>query len=386
MMKKMKLWMVVFGLMFMISCGSAKDGPEVAQSPEPPQVTMRDITAQELISEIKVGWNLGNTFDAKGGETAWGNPYTTKEMIDAVAEKGFNCIRIPVSWYQASGDAPEYLLEEEWMNRVEEVVNYALDNEMYVIINTHHEESWLKPDKEHAETSKTILAAYWKQIAERFRDYDEHLLFEGMNEPRIIGSEHEWDGGDSDGRQIIDELNQIFVDTVRATGGNNEIRCLLITSYAAANAENAIRRLAIPEDEHIGVSIHAYQPYLFTYNAEGGYPDWTPHNQRGALESLFMRLDKYFISKGIPVIITEFGAERKRMEQEDGKKGYNDAEVEEWVRAYITEAREAGIPCIWWDNGQTAGGNEIFGVFNREKCTWVRENVVDALIEESRKE
>ena len=147
-----------------------------------------------LLNDMKAGWNLGNTLDAHASadltsETSWGNPKTTPEMIQAIAQEGFHTLRIPVTWSKHVSAGPEYKIDAAWMDRVEEVVKYALDCDMYVILDTHHEpDYWLKPQSDGLDEVQNELCAIWQQIAERFADYDEHLLFEGMNEPRIKGS------------------------------------------------------------------------------------------------------------------------------------------------------------------------------------------------------
>ena len=343
---------------------------------------MRDITPTELVSEIKAGWNLGNTFDStdKSGveaETYWGNPKTTKEMIDAVCEKGFNAIRIPVTYADHMGAAPDYTIEPEWLDRVEEVVNYALDDGMYVIINSHHEESWRIPDDEHIDAVDAQHIALWKQVAEHFMDYGDHLIFEGLNEPRVKGGEGEWDGGTEEGRRCLDRLNQSFVDTVRATGGNNEKRLVLITSYASSHVMKTIGDLASPEDDHLAVSIHAYTPYAFTYaNGES----WEIFSWNGSqykdIVNVMLDLDKTFIQKGIPVLLTEYGAENKND---------NIADVQKWASDYVSRATQTGIPCFWWDNGIYNSQGEKFAIFDRKNLTWYREEVVDTIIKESYK-
>lgn len=344
--------------------------------------TMRGLSAQELVAEIGAGWNLGNTFDAEGGETAWGNPKTTKEMIDVIAQKGFECIRIPVTWYQYVGDAPDYQIDERWLQRVAQVVDYALANDMYVIINTHHETSWIKPNDTYIDASEEIFVTLWKQIADYFAPYGDHLIFEGLNEPRIKGSPNEWTGGTIEGRDAVNRLNQAFIKTVRATGGNNEKRLLLLTSYAAATSSMALETTYIPEDKYVGYSLHAYIPYDFTFESANGYTVWDSAKNRKHLETFFARIEKYLISKNIPVIITEYGAVVKDMQGENTNGEKNNAEVVKWVNDYLDVAKQYGVPCVWWDNGQYKSGNELFGIFNRTALTWYREDVVDALVKE----
>lgn len=343
---------------------------------------MRDISAKELVAEMTAGWNLGNTLEATSGaglssETSWGNPMVTKEQIDAVCEKGFDSIRIPVTWGNHVSEAPDYTIDPEWMDRVEEVVNYALDDGMYVLIDSHHEEFWRIPDEEHIEAVDAENIAIWKQVAERFKNYGDHLVFEGLNEPRVKGSEGEWTGGTHEERLIVNRLNKSFVDTVRATGDNNAQRLLLVTTYAGANLPEVISDLDIPEDEHIGVAIHAYEPYAFTF-ASG--EDWElfkwdgSHN--GDIIKLMSRLDLTFLSKDIPVLLTEYGAVNKNE---------NTDEVVKWAESYVSAATKRGIPCFWWDNGIYDQQGEKFAIFDRRNLSWYREEVVDTIIRESYK-
>lgn len=367
------------------SCGSAEEKTEPTVTTEAqivearPLGEMRGISAKELIGEMNAGWNLGNTMDAIGGETAWGNPITTKEMIDEVKNAGFDTIRIPTTWHKNMGEAPDYTVDEEWMNRVEEIVDYALGNDMYVILNTHHESSWLKPQYEGLEEVKDKLKALWNQIALHFNDYGDHLIFEGLNEPRIEGGKNEWNGGTEEGRDCLNQLNSLFIETVRATGGNNEKRTLLITTFAAQPSQSGIKDLVIPEDEYVGISIHAYTPYRFTYDSKGESWNATVFDEscENEIVSLFEQLNKHFISKDIPVIITEYGSVWKYQGAVDLKM--NTEEVEKWASCYVSEAGKYGIPCVWWDNGYYYSGNELFGIFNRRELSWYVPGLVDII-------
>ena len=356
----------------------SSDDTSAADSVNPSEgkYDMRDITPKDLVAEMTTGWNLGNTFDSWGGsglsdETYWGNPKTTKEMIDAVHDKGFNSIRIPVTWYDHMGAAPDYTVDEAWMDRVEEVVNYALDDGMYVIINSHHEEEWRIPDNAHIDAVDEQVKVLWVQIAERFEKYGDHLIFEGLNEPRVKGGQDEWNGGTQEVRECVNRLNQTFIDAVRSTGGNNEKRLVLITTVADSPVKPAINGLTIPDDEHMAVTIHAYTPYDFTFKSDNSYDTWDG-SHKADIDYMFADLRNKFISKGIPVLLTEYGAVNK-----DG----NEDEVCKWVTYYLGKAKELGIPCFWWDNGQFNAGNEFFGIFNRNTLSWEREKVADAIVE-----
>lgn len=356
---------------------AAQSGPtaeELARSGE-----VRDIPAKDLVAEMKAGWNLGNTLDATSGntvesETSWGNPRVTKEMIDGVRTKGFDIIRIPVTWGNHVDES--YNIDTAWLNRVQEIVNYAYDEGMYVIINSHHEEDWRIPDNAHIEKSDQENAAIWKQVAERFKDYGDHLVFEGLNEPRIKGSKNEWTGGEEESRKCVDRMNKTFVDTVRATGGNNQNRLLLITTYASSCESTATKNVELIDDKHLGFSIHAYTPYAFTYAPGESWELFTWDGSRdGDILNMLFELKNIFADKGYPVIITEYGAVNKNG---------NDAEVAKWATYYVGTAKKAGIPCVWWDNGYYFSGNELFGIYDRSNYRWFSEEVADAIINASK--
>lgn len=274
---------------------------------------MRDITAWELVQEMNTGWNLGNTLDANGSsgveaETSWGNPVTTKEMIDAVKEAGFNVLRVPVSWGTHMDD--DYNVEEEWMARVREVVDYGINNDMYVILNTHHEE-WYFPTEEDKEQDIEQLTALWTQIAEEFQNYDEHLIFEGLNEPRLRGTALEWTGGDEASRAIVNEYAKAFYETVRNSGGNNPNRHLMITGYAASSSRNCLEAIDLSEfDDKVIVSVHAYLPYSFALDTQGT-DQFNADTDGGVIDTLFNDLNDLFLSKNIPVIVGEYGCVNK---------------------------------------------------------------------------
>lgn len=354
---------------------SGEDGI-VSKNPE-----MKDITAQQIVSEMKIGWNLGNTLDSTNGnlmksmpavnwETAWGNPETTKELIDTVTSSSFQVIRIPVSWNDHIMVAENYKIQESWMDRVQEIVDYAYENGAYVILNTHHED-WYATYYDKEEQSEKVLNAVWTQIAERFRDYDEHLIFEGLNEPRKKGTSVEWNGGDQEGWDVVNDLNRVFVETVRKSGGNNEDRILMIPGYAA-NCFEGMKHVEIPEQRgKIIVSVHAYEPYDFALNKQGR---GTWDNDTVNIDCIMQSIDELFLSKGIPVIIGEFGAMYKDVQG-------NEEERAAWAKYYVNTAAKKGIPCIWWDNGAFEGDGELFGLIDRESCEWKYPLIVEALKE-----
>ncbi len=330
------------------------------------------LTPQQFTAGIRVGWNLGNTLDATGtglaAEKSWGNPVTTPELMAAVKDAGFNAVRIPTSWGNHMDDA--HNIDPEWMARVKEVVDYAYDLDMYVILNMHHEE-WNYPYYDNEENGKAIMTHAWTQIAEQFKGYDEKLIFEGMNEPRWQGTNFEWNGGNQEGWDVVNVFNQTFVDAVRATGGNNQHRFLMVCPYAANCGETALSALVLPEDDRLIVSVHAYIPYSFAL-AESGQSMWTTERDgcTSDIDTLADVLDRLFISKGIAVIVGECGAQTRHTNEtitdEFGNeiKATNDEFRADWAEYYFSKFKQLGIPCFWWDNGAFISG-EKFGLFNR---------------------
>ena len=204
-------------------------------------------------------------------------------MIDKVKEMGFNTMRFPVTWGGHVGQAPDYKINKEWLDRVEEVVNYALSNDMYAIINLHHENSWLVPTYAQEKRSTEQLVKIWEQVATRFKDYGDYLIFETMNEPRVENSPNEWSGGTPENRQVINNFNLAAVNTIRSTGGNNAKRHIMIPAHAASAIDVALNDLVIPNnDDRIIISIHNYSPYFFAMDVNGT-ASWGSSSDRSSL-------------------------------------------------------------------------------------------------------
>ena len=341
-----------------------------------------------FVKDMKLGWNLGNTFDASDAnvsaenelnyEKAWFGTITTIENIAAIKAAGFNTIRIPVSWHNHVDENNH--ISEKWMARVKEVVDWCRACDLYVIVNTHHDvsEKYYYPDSAHLETSKTYLTAVWTQIAETFKDYDDHLILESLNEPRLVGTSVEWwidrnNAQCKDSIACINTLNQLFVDTVRASGGNNAARWLLIPGYAAS-ADGAVNEdHKIPEDpaKHIIVSVHAYTPYNFALNMKGTAEfSASDAGSTGEINNFLDELCSKYIMEGIPVLIGEFGALNK---------DNLEARVQ-YAAYYIAAARGRGITCCWWDNHAFTGSGERFGLLNRRTSTFTFPEIVQAMV------
>lgn len=328
-------------------------------------------------ANMGLGWNLGNTLDATDGfglesEISWGMPYTTKELIDYIKECGFTTIRIPTSWSKhmdANG-----IVDAAWMNRVKQVVDWALEDDFIVILNTHHDNDSYYPTDTHLEQSKQYLSAVWAQIAGEFKDYDQRLVFEAMNEPRLSGTDIEWWFQSSDERgcdaiRCVVELNQFFVDLIRRSGGNNGERFLMVPSVCASpdNAFNSNFSMPVDPAEKMILSVHAYTPYDFTMN-DNGYSNWDA-SKKGEMNFL-KKLKTQFIDKGYGVVVGEFGATNK---------DNIDARVA-WARDYMGTANSLGIPCVLWDNGLTKIGNENFGMIDRNNLKVYYPQLLEALL------
>lgn len=291
---------------------------------------MRNITSQQLVEDMTFGWNLGNTLDVcqadrdgdgkinehveageKVDETLWGNPKATKELFTSLKKNGVNAVRIPVTWrdhMDSNGN-----IDREWMDRVQQVVDYAYSQGMYVIINVHHDGggdpkfgAWII--EESQKDYNTFLKKYkniWKQIAERFKNYSDYLIFESMNE---VGFDTLYNKNKADAYNLINKINQDFVDIIRATGGNNAKRHLLIAGYYTDIERTCDSLYKMPDDKagRCILSVHYYTPWDFcTCDRKH---TWGTNSEVRQMETLIGKMKKNFVDKGIPVIIGEYAA------------------------------------------------------------------------------
>jgi len=332
--------------------------------------TIRNITAMEFVSEMRVGLNLGNTLDAyadwgsnTNAETAWVTRLTTREMIETIADAGFDILRLPVTWttgtgnFRRVGPAPYYTIEPWFLERVEEIVNWALDSGMYVIINAHHDAWKYRVGPTALAEDRAMIESLWTQIATHFRDYCDRLIFLTMNEPQ--GERHNWLGTDEH-REYVNVYSQIIVDTIRATGGNNETRFIMVPTLSGGAAYEHFRDFRLPIDmypDRLIASVHSYAPTRLTF----GYLD--THTEfdaagRGDIDWLWQTINQRFISQGIPVILGEFGSQNKNNEEDRAAH----------ARHFVAGGRQLGVPSIWWDNYLFESANpnhERFGLFDR---------------------
>jgi len=330
------------------------------------------MTAKEIAAQMGIGWNLGNTFDATNGnkanvysqETSWGNPKVTPELIHRVKEAGFTTIRIPVTWYRQLSNDGTFTIEPAFLARVKEVVDMAFNEGLFVIINMHHEE-WLNCKTLDTDYEKigVQLAAIWRQVADTFADCDQHLIFEGMNEPRMKGTSVEWNGNEA-GIAAVNYLNQVFVNTVRTDAkGHNAERALMIPTYAASSSAVAMAALEIPvwngaPVENIIISVHSYTPYDFCLSDTmmNFNKLFTSHTM--PIDMIFYNIKGIFLKNDIPVVIGETGATNKD----------NTVARENWAFYMGKQAASFGVPIVIWDNGHKGNsGGECHPWLNRGK-------------------
>lgn len=366
--------------------------------------TLKNADTEAILEDMGLGWNLGNSLDATGGsgldtETSWSNPKTTQALIDKAKSLGFNTVRVPVSWGKhVSGD--NYTIDSAWLARVKEVVDYCYKNDMYVILNIHHDTkssasasgAGYYPRSSAYSSSEKFVTSVWSQMAEYFKDYDYHLIFETLNEPRLIGTGYEWwfnkwniPSEVKDAIDCINKLNQKAVDTIRDTGSNNRGRLIMCPGYDASIDGATVSGFKLPTDisgnkNRIAVSVHAYSPYNFAMNVGSGSTSSYTSSIKSELQDLFSTLKSTFRDKGIPVVIGEFGSTDKN----------NTAERVKWATDYTALAKKNNIPCVLWDNNAFAVYNgssivlnsEYHGYINRKNNTVTSpaKDVIEALM------
>ncbi len=372
----------------------AKDGPIVEvsvnqqgglyptynTSPLAPDSTGMTSNALQLAKKIKLGWNLGNSLEAIGGETAWGNPKTTKALIDLVKNSGFNAIRIPCSWNQYVVDQNTAEINIDWLERVKEVVQYCIDNDMYVILNIHWDGGWLENNCTETKKAENNAKqkAFWQQIATHLRNFDEHLLFASANEPNVDNASQ---------MDVLMSYHQTFINAVRSTGGKNSFRTLVIQGPSTDIDKTYQLMNTLPKDKisnRLMVEIHYYTPWNFcglTEDASWGkmFYFWgkdyhsTTNPERNAtwgeeetVDSKFLLMKKKFVDKGIPVVLGEFSATRRANLSGD------ELQLHLASRAYFHKyvamrARENGLIPFFWDNGGI--GNYGCAIFDRNTLT-----------------
>ncbi len=364
--------------------------------------SFQDLNQQQITEAMGVGYNLGNSLEANDAgtpnETAWGNPKLTEQFVLAAKSAGFQSIRIPVSYLNKIDDNNGYQIDSAWLDRVQEVVDYCVKNDMYAIVNMHGDGyttingGWLLCGSSDQTKIREKYKACWQQIATRFKDYDEHLIFESMNE--------EFDGTYGDPNRTyyenINTYNQIFVDTVRQTGGNNDKRWLLIPGWNTdINYTVGDYGFALPTDQYLSsgvaagekrimISVHYYAPWEFCGTESQAVTQWgskaTDSTKKASwgdeiyMVSQFKKLKDKFVSLGYPVVIGEFGAINKS--SIDSQNTVCRADFYQKVCYY---AKQNGLVPVAWDNGY----NGVYGfcLIDRSTNTVAHPEVVNAVME-----
>jgi endoglucanase len=343
-------------------------------------------SSSDILKGAVLGWNLGNSLDAAGGEAGWGNPPATLALMKGVAKAGFGLVRIPVTWTPHMGEGPDYVIEPAWLKRVAEVVGYARAAGIYAVINIHHDGAdgskgiqWIAlkdeagniTDANNAQVKARFIAV-WTQIAKHFAGYGEELLFESMNEI------HDGYGPPNPSYfPIINDLNQEFVKVVRASGGNNGKRHLIVPGYNT-HIDHTVAGFKLPTDtvpNRLILAVHFYDPYLFTLmakthtwgQASPGRDDW---GQEEFVVKQFDKLKTIYIDKGIPVFLGEYGA----VNQEDHQ------DYRRYYMEYVTKAAiDRGILPVYWDNGAQGSGEDKFAVLDRNSGEVVQPKLLEAM-------
>ena len=376
--------------------------PFSVQAAKKDTTSFEDLNQSQIVEAMGPGWNLGNQLESVTDnvpqETNWGNPVITEKLIQSVKAAGFKSIRIPVSYFAKIDDDKDYTIDSKWLDRVQEVVNYCIKNDLYAVINIHGDGyntidgSWLLCNGKNQTEIKKKYKKVQKQIAERFKNYDEHLLFESMNE--------EFDGSYSEPNkeyyQNINDYNQIFVDTVRKTGDNNTKRWLIIPGwntnidYTAGDygfklPTDQYRDKSIDkEEQRIMISVHYYSPWDFCGGENGVITQWgneadDPSKTSTTCDETYMKnqlnlMKTTFADKGYPVFIGEYGSITKTSYDSEN----------EYYRAYFARklcqlSRKNGCIPMYWDNGYN--GVHGFGLFDRTTCEITQPVIIDAIME-----
>jgi endoglucanase len=332
---------------------------------------IRGLTPKQIVKEMFLGWNLGNTFDGSPNETSWGNPETTQAMVQAVATAGFKTMRIPVTWTNHVGAAPNYTIDSAWMAKVVQVAQWAVDAGLYAIVNTHHDAdgAWVKfPDPNVAATQTQVTAevtAVWTQAATAFKNFSDYLIFECFNEPH--GSVNSYGGGDAIEQAELNAYLEACVNAIRGTGGNNALRDIMIQPIGASPVQAAVQSLlkvSIISDPNLIISLHTYYPVGFGLN--GNPTTWgASASDYTAMASSLDQILGWLPTQAI--VIGEWGSVSKD----------ELTSREKHAKAYTQDVTKRGMCPVWWDNG----GSD-FGLLNRKANppTWTYPTIVSNLV------
>ena len=387
----MKRREILIGLLPLAGCGGGGGSAEAATpaatpaaptAPTAPAASgMRDLTSLQLSKLMGSGWNLGNSLEAIGGETAWGNPATTQALMTAVKAAGFKTVRLPVSWkqYADAGDN----ISATWLARVAQVVGYAQTAGLHVLLNIHWDGGWMQPTFAQQAMANARITKFWTQIANHFKTYDDTLLFAGTNEVMVEG---DYGTPKAEYYTVQNGFNQQFVTAVRATGGNNAVRHLVVQGFNT-NIDHAINFAVLPTDtakDRLMMEVHYYDPFNFTINEKSTIWQWgagatdpkareTGFDEAWA-DAQFQKMKVKYVDKGIPVILGEFGAIRRT--EFPGAEAYRVA----WNKYVARSAWTHGTVPVYWDAGGAAQ-NHSMGLFDRTTGAQVYPELIKALVD-----
>jgi endoglucanase len=329
--------------------------PSYNTSPLAPDSTGMTSSAAQLVNKITVGWNIGNTLEAPGGETGWGNPAITAAYVNSMKNLGFNAVRLPCAWDFHVDNKPTAHIDPNWLNRVHEVVQYCVSNNLYVLLNIHWDGGWLDctATGPRMDSINAKQKAFWEQIATRMRDFDEHLMFASANEPSPT---------DAAQMNVLLSYHQSFVDAVRSTGGHNKYRLLVVQAPS-----NLINNFPVdPTPARIAFEEHDYTPYQFTlmgsdaswgnmfyYWGAGHHSTIEPDRnatwgEEDNLTAYFASMKAKFVDRGIPFLMGEYGAYRRSTPKD--LPTHNDA-VDYWITFNTKQALAHGLKPFFWDTG-----------------------------------
>jgi endoglucanase len=355
-------------------------------------------TAKALISKMVLGWNLGNTLEVPGSETGWGNALTTQTLIDSIKAAGFNAIRLPCAWNSHLSDIENNIIKPTWLARIKQVVDYCYKNDIYVVLNIHWDGGWLENNctKAKEEVNNRKQRTLWNQIAVYFRDYDEHLLFAGCNEPNVDNEAE---------MSVLFSYEQTFIDAVRATGGRNQYRTLIVQGPATDIDKTAKYMTTMPVDvtaNRLALEVHYYSPYQFCLldkDADWGKMSyfWGVNYHQLAVDGVdrnstfgeetfvnehFAKIKTQFVDKGYPVVMGEFGVMR-RLSLTGSALVNHLASRAYYLQYVVQQAKNYGLAPFYWDAGYT--GDKGSGLFIRSTGAVADKQALDALLSGAKK-
>lgn len=382
-----------------------------ANAQDNPRITSMDLSATEIAHYMAPGWNLGNTLEAgnnannftnNGGlsaETSWQSATTTQALIDLLKEKGFKSVRIPCAWVMGHiTDKTTMAIDNDWMQRVKDIIDYCIKDNMYVVINDHWDGGWIEYDGfttgADVSAKKEQLRLLWTNIANALKNYDERVIFAGLNEPGVGGKSPEASGSKlSDLTTFTSRLidyEQVFIDAVRATGGNNAKRILVVQGPNVNSADTYnyfdATKLTDSADGRLMVEFHFYDPYQFCQmesdaswgkayyywgtNTPGNDADHTvkANSMEKNLKTAMQNLKTKFVDAGFPVVMGEYGAIHRSMSSvTNGSQAKHDASRQYWYQFATSQAMIHGFIPFVWDNNSSS--NNTMKVLDRATCT-----------------